>query len=201
MFVVLLLSLCACISQQEKTIGIVTYHSYDTELRDSAMAALQRVYGFRVVHLYDTSLPKHSFIKVKSPHYRADKLIKHLNSTKPDCIDHVLGLTAKDISTTKKDAFGKTKKPVSRYEDFGIFGLGYRPGASCIVSSYRLGIGGKRSKLIQRVQKVCVHEIGHNLGLKHCPNTACVMTSAVEKLSTVDNAQLKLCAECAAQIN
>lgn len=193
-------TLCACGSKREKTIGIITYHSYDHEILDSAVAALQRVYGMRVVHLCDTSLPKHTFIHVKSPRYRADKLIKHLKSTKPDSINHVLGLTDKDISTTKKDAQGNTKKPHSRYKDFGIFGLGYRPGASCVVSSFRLGRGGKRNKRIERVQKVCVHEVGHNLGLKHCPNKECVMTSAVEKLSTVDHAQLKLCAECAAEI-
>jgi len=193
---VLCFVLSACAGNKTKTIGVVTYNQFNTSHKDSIQAALQRAYGFRVVHLYDSQMPNHTFINVKSPRYRADKLIKHLKQTKPDNVDFMLGLTAKDISTTKRDQWGRIKEPKARYEDFGIFGLGYRPGVSCIVSSYRLGRGRKKKIKIERLQKICIHEIGHNLGLKHCPNKECVMTSAVEKLSTVDHAQMKLCAVC-----
>ena len=57
------------------------------------------------------------------------------------------------------------KKPKSKYEDWGIFGLGYRPGNAAMVSTFRLR---KPGLTIERLQKVVTHEIGHNLGLKHC---------------------------------
>jgi archaemetzincin len=48
---------------------------------------------------------------------------------------------------------------------------------------------------------VAVHEFGHNLGLPHCPNKKCVMTSAAEKLTTIDNEKLALCMTCKKIIN
>lgn len=52
-----------------------------------------------------------------------------------------------------------------------------------------------------RLRKVAVHEFGHNLGLPHCPNKNCVMTSAAEKLTTIDNEKLALCKNCKKIIN
>ena len=66
-----------------------------------------------------------------------DQLIKILKETKPDSLDFIIGLIDKDISTTKKDSKGHPLEPISKYQDWGVFGLGYRPGVSCIVSTYR----------------------------------------------------------------
>ena len=101
----------------------------------------------------------------------------------------------KNISTTKKNMFGGVKKPKSKYEDWGIFGLGYRPGPSCIVSTYRLG--KKSKKRSNRLVKITLHEIGHNMGLPHCdrdPN--CVMRDAAESIKTVDQVSKDLCEFC-----
>ena len=136
-------------------------------------------------------------MNIKSPRYRADKLIQWLKHHKPDSVNHVLGLISKDISTTKKDKFGRVKEPKTRYEDWGIFGLGYRPGGSCIVSSYRLKRNTSKMQYEERIKKVSVHEIGHNLGLKHCKSGApCVMEDAAETIKTIDRVPLKLCKSC-----
>ena len=122
------------------------------------------------------------------------KLLKYLKSIRPDSIDFMLGLTATDISTTKKDKLGRIKQPKSKYEDWGTFGLGYRPGSACVVSSYRLS---KPNKTIERLQKVVVHELGHNLGLKHCTSKLnCVMDDAAETIRTVDAGHITLCDKC-----
>lgn len=47
-----------------------------------------------------------------------------------------------------------------------------------------------------RITKVVLHEIGHNLRLKHC-----FMTDAVEWIVTVDNAGIVLCQSCKPQID
>jgi len=111
-----------------------------------------------------------------------------------------LGLTSKDISVTKRDDSGNIKKPEYKYQDWGIMGLAYCPGESCVVSTFRIKHKNK-TVYFDRLKKVAVHEFGHNLGLPHCPNKKCVMTDAVESVKTIDNAKLKLCNDCAGKIS
>lgn len=51
-----------------------------------------------------------------------------------------------------------------------------------------------------RLKKICIHEVGHNLGLPHCTTNKCVMQDAVETIKTVDNESEELCAECRLKI-
>ena len=108
--------------------------------------------------------PKNSFYKPRN-RYRADSIIKNLkNSIGEDSI--IVGLSNMDISTTK----GKVK-------DWGIMGLGYRPGKSCVVSDFRLNNKNKN----EQFYKVVLHELGHTEGLPHCPVKTCLMRDAEGK--------------------
>jgi archaemetzincin len=127
-------------------------------------------------------------------------LINLQKKNKVDSLDFVLGLTSKDISVTKKDKWGKVKTPTYKYADWGIMGLAYCPGNSCIVSTFRIQHLNPKTHFT-RFKKVAVHEFGHNLGLPHCPDKTCVMTDAVESVKTIDNAKLELCGKCKAQLN
>ena len=118
---------------------------------------------------------------------------------KADTVDHIIGLTTKDISVTKYADDGKIKSPKSKYKDWGIFGLGYRQGASCVVSIFRLKYQNK-SKFIDRVKKVTLHELGHNLGLPHCENQHCFMRDAAETIKTIDQVELNLCDKCFSKV-
>ena len=94
--------------------------------------------------------------------YRADSLIHFLKSQTSK--GHItLGLTNKDISTTKNEV-----------ADWGIMGLGFRPGNACVASSFRL------SKTETNIQlfKVAIHELGHTQGLPHCNIKSCFMRNA-----------------------
>lgn len=165
-----------------------------TEQIDSVKSVLERYYGFSVVVLENTTIPESTFINVRSPRYRADKVLKYLNDIKPDTCDFIMGLTTKDISTTKWESNGKVKQPASRYLDWGIFGLGYRPGDASIISTFRLG--NNPDVALDRLQKICMHELGHNLGLSHCETYMCVMSDAAESIKTIDNEAKSLCSKC-----
>ena len=52
-------------------------------------------------------------------------------------------------------------------------------------------------QLIERLQKVVIHEVGHNLGLPHCKvDSRCVMRDAAEKIQTIDEVDAALCEAC-----
>ncbi|MEM7038651.1 MAG: hypothetical protein AAF570_16820, partial [Bacteroidota bacterium] len=108
----------------------------------------------------------------------------------PDSVAFIMGLTHKDISTTK-----------GKYKDWGILGLGQLPGPSCVVSTFRLGRKARNKRHIrQRLARVARHELGHNLGLPHCPAEACFMRDAEGKLATVDEEGDLLCGASRAKV-
>lgn len=95
----------------------------------------------------------------KHNRYRADSLLNFLKTITPK--GHItLGLTTKDISHTK----GVIK-------DYGIMGLGFKPGPSCIISAFRLS----KTNIKDQYFKLAVHELGHTQGLAHCSDTTCYM--------------------------
>jgi len=185
--------------EKNKTIGIQAFENFDQALVDTVKQTIEDVYRFKVIILNRIDLPKEAYTNIKSSRYRADTLIRFLRKIKSDSIDHILGLTNKDISFTKKDKSGNIKKPEYKYEDWGIFGLAFVPGSTCVISTYRLK--KNKTKFIERFKKVCIHELGHNLGLKHCKfSEKCVMCDAAETIKTVDRVDLKLCNKCKQKI-
>ena len=194
LILLLVLVICSCTDHESVRVGIQPIGKFQASLVDTISRTLQKTYGVKVVIMPEIKMPEDAFVNIKTPRYRADKIIKIARQVKPDSLDYILCLTAHDISTSKTDWMGRIKEPKSKYEDWGIFGLGYRPGPTCVVSSFRLM--KTRANFVERLKKVSVHELGHNLGLPHCESKRCVMADAVEKISTIDNEQLMLCSAC-----
>jgi len=77
-------------------------------------------------------------------------------------------------------------------------------GAAALVSMHRLrqefyGMPPDPELLSQRLLKESLHELGHTVGLRHCPDYRCVMSSS----HSVENIDLKLaqfCRSCAAPL-
>lgn len=202
-FIVVATFLFSCSSKPpaEMRIAIQPIGKFDAALVDTVKVGVEKYYGFPVTVLEPMEMPEAAFVhaKGKSPRHRADSLLKILRRMKADSFDHVIGFTAQDISVTKYSSSGGIKKPESKYTDWGVFGYGFCPGVSCVLSSFRLR-HGNRKKFSERVRKVALHELGHNLGLKHCPNEHCVMQDAAETIKTIDRVDAKLCDKCKARI-
>ncbi|MCB9197936.1 MAG: matrixin family metalloprotease [Flavobacteriales bacterium] len=187
-----------------KLVLIQPFEGIELALVDTVASALEDIYDIEVMSNDMIIIPKSTFVNIKSPRYRADSLIRFLKNSiygENDC-DYVIGLISDDISTTKySDPKNKIiKEPESKYGDWGIYGLGYCPGPTCIVSTYRLGKSTTKENFILRLKKVSCHELGHNLGLPHCPNKNCIMQDAAETITTIDNVELTLCDDCKKKI-
>lgn len=178
-------------------IGIQPYGSISDAEIDSVKNAIEKMYSFEVVILNNHNLPEMAYTEIRYPRYRADSLLHWLAKTKPDSIDIAIGLTNKDFSITKyKPGTKEIKDPEWKYKDFGIFGLGAVGGSVCVVSSNRLHKNVSDAKFYKRLMRISCHEVGHVLGLPHCPIENCLMSDANESIRTVDNSTGDLCEKC-----
>jgi len=191
---ILILALLVSCQPSEMKIGVQPFGNFDPKLVDTIAKVIEETYNSKVYILEAKPLPENSFINIKSPRYRADSLLIYLKKNKPDSLKYIIGLTNRDISTTKKDRKGKVREPHSKYSDWGIFGLGYMPGVSCVASTFRISNNPKVQ--ISRFKKICIHELGHNMGLRHCTSELCVMQDANETIKTVDSVNLSFCKTC-----
>ncbi len=121
--------------------------------------------------------PEKSYYQPRN-RYRADSIIKFLKLRTPEN-SVTIGLTNKDISATK-----------GKIADFGIMGLGYRPGSACVASSFRLNSKNRN----EQFYKIAIHELGHTQGLKHCPEKTCFMRDAEGKNHTDE--ETDFCKNC-----
>jgi len=151
------------------------------------VTALRAFYPIEVRVLDCQELPQAAYYPPRK-RYRAERLLAYLNQRMPKGGWRILGLTAVDISTTKDN-----------YPDWGVMGLGELPGTATVISSFRCRKKARdEAHAVERLAKVAVHEIGHTLGLPHCPTRGCLMEDAMGKVTTTDR-ELDFCPRCRAQ--
>lgn len=196
---ILLLLCCGCahnpLSKPGNVIAIQPLNGFNKQKVQYIREELARFYHKNIIILPERSIPESFINNTKGKRYDAGKIIEWLSASAKDSILSVVGLTSEDIYTTKLDKEGRIKKPESTYAVWGIFGLGYRPGKSCIIADHRL-LTGDEQKSDHRLRTVTIHEIGHNLGLQHCVNKGCIMSDANEKITTVDQSGNDYCRSC-----
>jgi archaemetzincin len=190
LFLLLLLGISPlAFAEEEKPapIALQPLGGVKAERIDVVKRGLEEAFGVEVVLLENRPLPKSAWYAPRS-RYRADDLLEHLKEIVPAKHPVVIGITEKDISTTKDE-----------HVDWGIFGLGELEGRSCVVSTFRLGArGADEKKLRERLRKVTIHEVGHVTGLPHCEAAACVMRDAEASIETVDKESGAFCEPCKA---
>lgn len=169
-FLIMLFSLISCTKEKnensiekrtvQKVIVIQPLGNFKSEQAKNVFDQI-KIINSNVVLRQNIPFPENAYYKPRN-RYRADSIIKSLlNTIGKDSV--IVGLSNSDISTTKNGI-----------KDWGVMGLGYKPGKSCVVSDFRLSFKNKN----QQFYKLVLHELGHTAGLPHCKAKTCLMRDA-----------------------
>jgi archaemetzincin len=146
---------------------------------DAVINGMASVFGCPVSASGVKSLLKTAFDPDRGQ-YLSDSLIKSLPRPAVDEKEIVLGICNADIYTGDMNF---------------IFGQADRTTGRAMVSAFRLGPSRNDSLFKGRIIKEAVHEVGHLLGLDHCPDTQCVMHFS-NTLQDTDNKSGSFCHKC-----
>lgn len=152
--------------------------SVNNEVVTHVKSSIESFYGFKCVVLPKKDFHENLLSKSKK-RYEAISILKYFKSDK-----NIIVVTNNDISIKK----GKNN-------EYGIIGIGFCPGKTCMVSTFR--IKSNKNLFIERLKKVTIHEVGHNLGLPHCdydPN--CLMNDAKGTVKQIDKEKILICDNC-----
>jgi len=165
-------------------IYLVPIHLDSVEWMDRLQAGVERAFGVRTEcrnHPVDLSL---AFDPVRKQ-YRSSILLAQLIAHPPADTLKILGITDVDLFI-----------PVLTY----VFGEAQLDGIGAVVSIHRLknsfyGLSEDNERMVERLVKEVVHELGHTFGLFHCPRAGCVM-NASPYVEDIDQKSDTLCIEC-----
>lgn len=176
---------------KKQKIAIVPLGKVDSVYVKAATEALSSFYQAEVTELDSLSLPVSSYYSPRN-RYRADSLLIFLKLQKSRKYDKIVGITEVDISAASGE-----------HKDWGIMGLAFQPGKSAVISTFRIKKGAESiDHVLERFQKVVLHETGHTFGLPHCKNSnRCLMRSADGKVSTLDAEKMEVCSNCNAKLS
>lgn len=165
----------------QKVIHILPLGNVNDDVINIIESTIYEFYGYKCVVGAKVPLTKDVLADSKT-RYEAGRILAKYKSR-----ENLLIITEKDIAFRK-----------GAIKEWGIFGLGYRPGRTCVVSTSRIKRKVTITVFKERLKKICIHEIGHNLGLNHCTsgNVKCLMNDAKGTIKQVDREGLYFCAQC-----
>lgn len=143
-------------------------------------------FGLETLRLPGRPSPAGAFDHARGQ-WSAIEFMKDLVATRPPGATRILGLTSDDLFI-----------PMLSF----LFGQAQLNGAAALVSTARLrqefyGLPSNQNLLMARVRKETLHEMGHTLGLVHCPDRSCAMCLSTN-LEQVDAKLDRFCRSCAA---
>lgn len=171
-------------TDDQKVVTILPLGDVSSEYLNIIKSSVESFYKYKCEVLPQAQLTDDLLAKSKT-RYSADAILEKFDSDK-----NLLIVTERDIAT-----------PKGNIDEWGILGLGYRPGNTCVVSTFRMKKNVTENVIKDRLEKVALHEIGHNLGLDHCDNDIeCLMNDAKGTIKQVDREKKWLCEKCNKQI-
>ncbi|MBI2355451.1 MAG: archaemetzincin family Zn-dependent metalloprotease [Deltaproteobacteria bacterium] len=165
-------------------IMVVPVGTVDNEVAVELAAALAEVFNCRVERGERLTLPARALNHARGQ-YLSSAILAVLQQNKPGNVSHVLGVTDCDLYLPPLNfAFGEAD----------------HKGGVAVISVTRLreefyGHPGNDQLFRRRIITEGVHEVGHVLGLEHCPDPHCVMHFS-NTLADTDRKGTDFCANC-----
>jgi archaemetzincin len=171
-----------------QAITLVSFGYFEKEILERTAEAVSQEYHCQVF-IKDGHLDLSEFYDAARRQYNGNALLKQLNSMPFPESDKILGIFNVDLYV-----------PILTY----IFGQAFLGGQIGIASLYRLsneryGMAPNEQLMLERLKKEVIHELGHTLGLIHCPEPQCVMRSSTY-VEDIDQKSGHLCNNCRASL-
>lgn len=179
-------------STNDQVIAFQPLDEFSVQDVNSMTQAISAFYNKRVIVLTPIAIPL-TFLDPRIKKYNADSILTLLSKFQKDSIVEIIGFTNHPIFTIRK-----TKS--QSYYDEKIFGIGYQPGNVSLVSDDRLKTFN-RDIFKNRIKNVIIHEVGHNLGLGHCPDVQCIMSTEYGYFEKLDVSENKYCKKCGEKLH
>ncbi len=80
-----------------------------------------------------------------------------------------------------------------------VYGESQLGGRAAVISINRLSDPLRQERTLERIAKICVHEVGHVFGLEHCWEAGCLMRFS-KQLEQLDQLSLHFCSACEFEI-
>lgn len=169
-------------------IGILPVGQVDSAVLLKLQEMLVKIFPDITCIVVDATLPlpEKAFDKTRKQ-YRSDVILGKIQAyaAKRKSLRSVLGVVDADIFVPELNF---------------VFGEAACPGKAALISLRRLkpafyGDSANAELFAARALKEAVHELGHTLGLKHCPRSSCVMHFS-NCIFDTDRKQSLLCDDC-----
>lgn len=173
------------LAQEQGVITLVPLGLDEQSLLEVLGGDLERVFDFRVRIVNRLEIPANSYNPRRNQYQAALFLTALRRCLDPEKQEKVLGITDKDLYIEGLNF---------------VFGQAELSGSFAVISFARLhqsfyDLPEDRVLFLKRVIKEAVHELGHTFGLKHCPNSNCVMCFS-NSLHDTDRKNAEFCQSC-----
>lgn len=163
-----------------RQIEIIPIGDINNKVLYDVAKGIEDFYGYKCI-ISKKHIQLNNIKSITPDKYDADKILNEITST-----THYLVISSYDVIDL-----------ISGTYEYSIWGMANCPGRAAVVSTYNLKTDDE-TLFTNRVIKVCLHEIGHNIGLKHCTNNTyrCIMHEVIRGTKELDAQNAWFCEKC-----